>query len=469
MFVKAFYKQRGVIKFMKELNLADYRLTPSVVKSGVATEITILPLGENSAFLNEYEYTLEVWPVETAIETLEGATFNTLTLKPVDGKLIFTYTFEEEQQYLLKIILPEDLQYYPNPYYRQPYRGRYLKCSALRNPVLSLYCLEEDLYGMSVFKGDMHLHSYSSDGHDAKGTVIANLKKAGYDYAALTDHYWYNSSVEVDKLFSDLPDVFTCLPGEEVHMENEYIHEVVIGGKQSVNTYYYENFEECEAQIRKLEEILEIPEGIDRHNYACRYWVADTAKKFGGTPIMTHPYWHWRGAYFVPPKITKFMFEQGNYEIFELLNSSCGRETNMLQVAFYYDELSKGFDMPIVGSSDSHCTERENEQLPTDHYTLVFAKDRSWESIREAILAKRNVAVEHYEVDKNFRVYGNYRMVKYANFLLLNYYPDYMNLCHEQGVLMKEYARTKDKEIIELMKILKKRTDNFNAMFFGRE
>ena len=454
---------------MKEYHLTDFRITPAVVQNGVATEITIAPTGDHTVFLDGYEYTVEIWPAEETTARLDGCAVKRIKLYAADGKLVFTETFCGEQQFTIKIILPEELQYYPNPYYKPPYCGRRIKHAALGHPMLYLYSVNEDLYGLTVYKGDMHIHTYDSDGRESVGGVIANLKKAGFDYAAITDHYWYDSSVKAKELFADLPDVFTCLPGEEVHTPVEYIHVVSIGASQSVNKYYFEHQDECEACIRELAETLKIPEGIDRYNYASRYWVAETSRKFGGMPVLTHPFWIWETVYFVPPKITEFTFEHGNYEAFELLNGACGRETNNLQTAFYFEERAKGFDMPIVGSSDCHMTDREDDRMPTDAYTLVLAKDRSWESIHDAILKKRNVAVEHYETDKNPRLYGSYRMVKYMNFLLLNYYPLYMELCHEQGVLMKEYAYTKDSSLIELIQLLKQRSDAFTDAFFGKK
>lgn len=455
---------------MKEKHLTNYRLTPSVVKINTPTEITITALGENTAFIDGLEYELQILGTETAMDSLDGPKVERMILKPTDGKLSFMYSFPAEQQYSLKLIQPQELCNYYLARYKERYHSACPKKNfPAPNTVLSLYCLQEDLYETTAYKGDLHLHSFDSDGRESKENVMANLKKAGYDFAALTDHYWYQSSVEVKEIFEGFPDIFTFLPGEEVHMEHEYIHSAVIGGHESVNSHYYENREQCDAEIRALEDSPDIPEGVDRHNFASRYWVAAKAKEFGAMPILSHPYWIWEDVYFMSTAITQALFEHGNYEAFELLNGGCGRETNTLQTAFYFEERAKGFDMPIVGSSDAHVTDRKYDSLPTSAYTVLFAKDRSWKSIREAILDKRSVAVEHYENDENFRLYGDFRMVKYANFLLLNYYPDYINLCHEQGNLMKEYARTKDPQIAEIAEKLKTRSDAYTDAFFGRK
>lgn len=447
---------------------ADFRLTPSVVQVGVPTEVTITPTGDNTKFEDGYEYTLEIWPAEQTTVRLNECNIRRLTLTPKEGRLIFTETFEREQQYTLKLILPEELRYYHNPYYHPPYRTvKRPKHGSLQHPVLWLYAVEKDLYPLRVYKGDLHMHTCESDGRESMAGLFSNLKKAGMDFAALTDHYRYPSSVQVRELFSDAPDCFTFLPGEEVHVPSEYIHTVSVGASASVNAYYYEHREECEARIRELSETLEIPEGIDRYNYAARYWVGERIHEFGGYAVLTHPYWIWNAVYFMQPEITRELFERGNHDFFELLNGTCGAETNMLQTAFYWEERAGGYDMPIVGSSDIHVSDRDDERLPTDAFTLVLAEDRTPEGIFRAISEHRSVAVEHYAEDKNFRVHGDLRLVKYCNFLLGNYYPRYRELCYPLGTLMKEYGMTQNAELKRLMGELQQRCEDYTAAFFG--
>lgn len=452
---------------MQDHCIFDFQIFPAVVRNGEKTKITITPTGEHTLFYDDYEYIVEIWPAEHTTDHLDACAINKFSLRPINGKLIFFETFYGEQQFAIKIGLPEELQYYPNPYYHAPYGRNRTKHPTLRHPVLYIYSVNDDLYGKRIYKGDLHIHTYDSDGREAVGHVIGNLKKAGFDFAAITDHYWFDSSRKAQALLSELPDVFSCISGEEIHVPSEFIHVVSIGATQSVNQYYFEHQEECDLRMRELSRTLNVREGIDRYNYACRYWVAEMSKMFGGMPVLTHPFWIWETVYFMPPEITQFIFEEGNYEAFELLNGNCGRETNNLQTSFYFAERIKGFDMPIVGSSDCHITDRRDEKKPTEAYTLVLAKDRCWESIHEAILQKQNVAVEHYETDRNPRLYGTYRMVKYINFLLSNYFPRYIQLCYEQGALLKEYAYSKDTSLIALLQLHKHRADTFSDNFFG--
>ena len=453
---------------MEELHLVNYKLTPSVVEVGRPTTITIAPRGDQVYFNEGTTYLLDIMGAGTATKQLNGAHGKRLSLKPVDGKLMFTETFEREQQYVLKLILPESHMFCTNPYYQPPAHGRVPRPSDQRNPVLFLYALEPDLYRLRPYKGDFHLHSSDSDGHESSCGVLANLRKAGYDFSALTNHYWYHSAAKVRKLWEGLPDVFTVLTGEEVHTPNELLHAVSIGASQSVNDLYYQNREACDAEIAEIEQGLDLPDTIDPHNYASRLWVARTIGKFGGLSILAHPHWLWADVYFMPEDLTIRLLESGEYEAFELLNGDCGQETNTLQTALYFEERAKGFDPPVVGSSDCHRTDRADERFPTPAFTYVFSEDRTFDSIHKAILDHKTVAVEKYRDDTQFNIYGSYRLVRYADFLMRNYNPVYTELCYAQGTLLKEYEKEPSAKTAELLAELYARSEAFAASFFGR-
>lgn len=67
---------------------------------------------------------------------------------------------------------------------------------------------------------------------------------------------------------------------------------------------------------------------------------------------------------------------------------------------------------------------------------------------------------------ESYRVHGHYRMVKYARYLLSNYFPRHEELCWEEGRLMKD-AFSGDQEALELLRRMKGRTDAFAHRFFG--
>lgn len=455
---------------MKELHLTDYLVFPSVVPVGKPVTVSILPRGDNTYLPDGYEYTLDIFGVATATSELNKCKSKKLVLHAKNGGLTFTETFDREQKYVLKLTLPEELRFCSNPYYQPPAHGRVPRPGDIARPMMYLYALEEDLYPMRVFKGDFHLHSSDSDGHESSCGVMANLRKAGYDFAAMTNHYWFHTAEKVNRIFAGVEDIIRILPAEEVHTPTEFVHVVGVGQSRSVNDWYYQNRQICDAEIAQIEQSLpELPEGINRYNYACRVWTAQTIRKFGGLSILAHPHWIWNDVYFMPEDVTVSLMESGIYDAFELLNGDCGAETNRLQTALYFEEQKKGFDMPIVGSSDCHRTDREDEDFPTPAFTLVFCEDRSFESIRRAILERRCVAVEKYRDDSQYRLYGPYRMVKYADFLMQNYYPYYTELCRAQGTMLRSYETEPSKELASLLRTMYGQSEAYYRHFFGRD
>ena len=84
-----------------------------------------------------------------------------------------------------------------------------------------------------------------------------------------------------------------------------------------------------------------------------------------------------------------------------------------------------------------------------------------------AICEGRSVAVN--AVGDPERVQGPYRFVKFARFLLDNYYPIYRRLCHGQGVIMAEHPVDADfdNETKQMLAMLNERSEKFAKQFFG--
>ena len=454
---------------MEFLHLTDYQVFPSVVPVGQEVTVTIVPRGNNCAFPEEYEYRVGVFGTATANRVLNKCQSVEFVCHPKNGSLSFTTTFEREQQYVIKITMPEPLRYCSNPYYQPPAHGLVPRPSDIAKPVLYLYALETDLYRLRPYKGDFHLHSSDSDGHESSCGTLANLRRAGYDFAALTNHYWFHSFEKVRKQWTGVEDVMTLFPAEEIHTPTEFLHAVGVGHRESINDLYYGHREECDNEISEIEKSLtDLPSSIDKRNYASRLWVARKMKELGGMSILVHPHWIWNEVYFMPEDLTIHLLESGEYDAFELLNGDSGPETNRLQTSLYFEERSKGFNIPIVGSSDCHRTDREDEKFPATAFSLVFSEDLSFPHVKEAILDGRCVAVEKYREDKQFRLYGSYRLVKYANFLMLNYFPVYTELCAPQGTLLREYETEPGKEQADLIHALYQKSESFFKKFFGR-
>jgi hypothetical protein len=126
-----------------------------------------------------------------------------------------------------------------------------------------------------------------------------------------------------------------------------------------------------------------------------------------------------------------------------------------MQTAYYQEKRAAGMKIPIVGSSDSHGSE-DGDNWFTWFSTLVFSQDMELENIIYSIKELYSVAVECYPGEA-FRIYGPYRMVKFAQFLLYEYFPLHDLLCIEEGRLMKDYI-CGDKNALKMLQLTKGRT-----------
>lgn len=400
-------------------SLSSYRVIPRLVRIGAPERVTVYPIGKAMAFDTSAEYTVTVVAAERFSNThlSESDTAAPLTVHPSeDGSISFEYSFDGEQEWTVLI-----------------------QKAGEKKPVeLHVYSLFDDLYNKNPYRGDLHSHSASSDGREDPLILAANYRKWGFDFFALTDHGKWEPSRDLIEGYSDVKLGIKPILGEEVHVPCGWIHIVNFGSDYSVNTLYYENKEKIDAELKKIAENLDTPPYVNPLEYAYRKWICEEIRRAGGLSIVAHPNWFW-GHYYsynMSDKMLEYVFKTGVYDAFELIGGQSVHENNM-QTAFYQEMRAEGLKIPIVGSSDSHGTD------PAAYFgigkTIVFAENKEKDSIIGAIKNFYSVAIETAPGEEE-RVYGPYRLVKYARFLLDYYFPSHDELCYEEGRLMREYA-----------------------------
>ena len=95
--------------------------------------------------------------------------------------------------------------------------------------------------------------------------------------------------------------------------------------------------------------------------------------------------------------------------------------------------------------------------------TIVFAKENTRDEIVSAVKNFYNAAVQ--DIGEHLEVLGDLRMMKYAWFLLTNYFPLHDELCFEEGRLMKEYA-CGDAEAGDELRRISGRTQKLREKYF---
>ncbi len=426
--------------------LSYYDIFPKVIRKNKKVTICIKPLGAHVEFTAD-KYIIYILPITEGSKRDYPKRPNNVHFEVApcaDGCLRLNYTFPSEQEYFIRVCDVEDKRLFQ----------------------LSVYCVDDDLAGRYPFAGDLHMHTCRSDGKESPPVVAANYRKHGYDFLAITDHERYYPSLEAIDAYKDVPIEYCLIPGEEVHTpdidsdRNNDVHIVNFGGEFSICGLIKESdhcveagedkkfrcinpdicpetmtTQEFWAEVDKTLETLDIPDGIEKHAYACCKWIFDKIREANGLGIFAHPYWI-SNVFQVPETFVEYMMEQQPFDAFEVLGGENYFEQNGLQTIRYYEDKAKGRRYPIVGSTDSHGSINNRNGFICS--TIVFSPENERVALINSIKDMYSVAVD--SISTEFRIVGDMRLVRYACFLLNSYFPLHDELCFEEGRAMKDYA-----------------------------
>jgi len=393
-----------------------FELVPKVVPADRETMIEIRSLFDHVHFTSERQYEVTYYPVEEISHQSSWPEQHRKRLKVVDGILRMSQYFEGEQEHVLSV---------------EEILGKNRRSVG----EFRLYSVQPDLFGRKPYKGDIHMHSHRSDGRESPGYVAGCCRRIGLDFMALTDHRKYKPSLEAQQAYAGISTDLRIYPGEEVHPPNNPAHIINFGGSFSVNDLF-EDKDKYQAEVDQIDQQLgPLPAGVNRYQYASCCWSFDKIRQGGGLGVFCHPYWFTGNRYSPSGALTSHLLETQPFDAYELLSGYDRQEvdSNTLQVARYYEERAKGNEMPIVGVSDAHGC--ETGSLFGWYYTIVFSTTLEHSNLITSIKDLFSVAVESIP-GESVRVYGPFRLVKYALFLLREILPQQDTLCLEEGRLM---------------------------------
>ena len=420
--------------------LYNYDVYPKVFLQNREKEITVQPLGLHSSFKEGHAYTVRIFKVNQANPSKypERSGRTTLEVVPSNNNcLVFTAYFEGEGEHFINL--------YDDP-------------DAKPFVTLSVYSLAEDMAGRIPQRGDLHMHTCRSDGHQGPATVVANYRGHGYDFFTISDHNRYYPSLEAKKFFDDVTD-FNIVQGEEVHLPLNDVHYVSFGSSFSINALVTPSKnaekagddlqwrsmdgkapdpmtkEDFEAMIRERAKNVPREHESERLSFAVLEWIYEQVKAGGGLGIFPHPYWLCQMMQ-LPEEYTEYIYKEAPFDAFEVLGGENYYPHNGFQTGLYYEMREKGIDHPVVGSTDSHdSTEHNRNALICS--TVVFSKENTAKSIIEAIKEKYSIAVD--TISTEYRLVGDFRLMKYTSFLMENYFPVHDLACKAEGYYMNRY------------------------------
>ncbi len=393
--------------------LGEFDVYPRAVRAGRETEITIRPLYDHTLFKSPFLYRLLMFPAG-GLPGQPGST-NAFEVEPdwTDGLLKFRYPFANEQEYILVV---ENTSGLPRA---RSYEFRF-------------FALEDDLFNRRPYKGDLHMHSYRSDGIELPAYVAGACRRIGLDFMAVTDHRQYEPSLEAIHAFQGLPADLRIYPGEEVHPPDNPVHIINFGGSFSLNQVFRQDEERYRAEVAVIAVGLsDFPADVDPYIYASCVWCFNQIRAGGGLGVFCHPYWLSRHRYDISETIVSLVLERQPYDALELLGGYhlYEIELNMLQVARYHEERARGKRIPIVGVSDAHGCERD---LFGWFYTVVFSPTSGLPDLVQSVKDLYSVAIDALPENPP-RAHGPFRLVLYAHFLLREIFPLHDALCLEEG------------------------------------
>ncbi len=443
-------------------NIDCYSIYPMVVLSGRKTTISIFskmsgdgsesginPWGKiktGGTFSEKKQYKVNVTPRE--IKSANTTTQQDISYTISNGYLVFDYTFYDEQEYMVFIY--------------ESYNGENVQLTFFK-----LYCLEDDLYELLPWKGEMHMHSNYSDGKQPPEIMYAHARRVGMEFAVLTDHYSLQPAPEVMEKLLSVKTGMRIFNGEEVHKLGQKMHIVSFGATCCISKMLADNFDEIKQEAIKIAENHEpFPQDVDPVEYGLQRWVFDQIQKNDGLAILAHPYWpHEKNSVYIPTSLSRLIINEGYVDAWEITGVDDG-DKDFLQGVLYAEELAKGVKMPVVGSTDAH-----DKAVLGDGFSIIFAKDSDYSSLASAIRNNMSVGARQYkraDGELRYMAFGPARLVRYAMFLMSEFYSVQNRLCSLEGELMLEvftgynWAQDSIEKIAEHIKHEKMRC-------FGRE
>ena len=419
----------------------SYEVLPKVVSRGKKAEVTIHGLHAKTLRPGE-KYNIHI---ASMCNHADATTLDIVALPPENmplhceardgGRLEFQHTFTTTGEYSIFVTQPQNDE-------------------KKRVTIQRIYAVPPELARYKPYKGDLHIHTYYSDGRMSPIYMAVMAKKLGFDFAAITDHGKYAPSIEAIEKARQINMNLLLMPGEEVAVPSAHI--VSINANKCV-TELKGNDATYQQQIQHILETdlknTQMVENLTEEKYAPTKWAVKNIHACGGYAFLAHPYWVSGNRYDLNVPIMEQLLQDGDIDGVEIIGGYIPTdfESNLLATTKYYSDLAQGRYIPVVGNSDTHS--RTTIDVYGWYWTTVFAESLTADNILEAILDCRSVACEHPD-GEHFRAYGPFELVEYVCFLEREFFPLHDRIVTMEGELYFDILRGRNvsKEQLVLLK-----------------
>ena len=453
-----------------DYQLIKYRITPRVVKVGVPFEISVEGLDKSAKFFDDCEYLVTIIRTdgfkyaESKELNAHGRMLTTdYNVSPKNGVITFSHIYDIEGEWEIKVTRIDQTDKHVPEHMLTHFSA--CKKRMFAGVTFRIYSLNEDLYNLRPFKGDLHIHSFMSDGAESPELVAANYRKKGYDFISLTDHYRMDTSFELAEKFKKDNGGLKVFPGEEVHplKAGGVFHVVNFNGKKSVNEIYDNNPEKAILEIEEIAKEFDLEDQTDAKELGYFKWIFEKIREVGGIAIYPHAFWQVGYAYHIRPQISDRILREKMCDVYEVFGGMSKRD-NREMLEYSAKLRAEGINLPFVASSDAHSSFVHGNAHFDDFWTMCFAEHK--DNIPENILKGNTVAIDNIDLS-DVTAHGELRLVRYAYFLLDQYYFMHDELCCSIGQALTRYVFG-DKKQTKLVEKLESELNKFDKDFFGK-
>ena len=244
-----------------------------------------------------------------------------------------------------------------------------------------------DIDGYLTLKGDFHLHSVFADGELTPAGRVREAWFDGLDVIAMTEHVGVHKNEGISLRDYNLPNAqavkmgkkmgLLVIPGFEITRAKPFGHMNALFAKDC------NVIDENRYLVDKKGNLLRDENGNRIPNRATEMKDFEAAEAQGAFIIWNHPGWPDKKSTLYP--LHKQLIEQRRIHAVELFNS-----------AEWYPRVLDWFDtykLPMMANTDIHTPTSCKYNRTLRPMTLVFAKERTLESVREAMFAGRMLAL----------------------------------------------------------------------------
>lgn len=363
-------------------------ISPLVTALGRQTEFTVLPASAGPGLPpGEYEVSLNH-------KAGSGESRTAVATRDERGRLHFTHASDRAGEIWADIHFPS---------------GRWHRAG-------SIFVADADLAARVPLRGDLHQHTWYSDGRSSPSELLEAAVGRHLDFVAVTDHDNWSGSQEARAQAEAQGLPLTVLSGEEVTFDRGHIVAVgTIGGVAEAR-----RDGPYAAELRNIEAEFEgkpLAGGVSAASYARAVWSTRKVRELGGLAILAHPFWVAAEEFHLDRRIAAQLARDGELDAVELLGD-VEFEENMLAIAQHLEMLQAGIRLPVLGNSDTHGIEHTLGR----YWTTVFSQGDRETGILAAIKDGRCVACTGAP-GENLRIYGPLDLVEYAYFLHRAHFP----------------------------------------------